>query len=51
MTYTIRNAQGEAVAGDATVSQNMKDWVDDPETPGFAIFDDTTGDRVYPEEA
>lgn len=47
MSYTVHNAEGVPVAGDAVLSQGMKDYAD--EIGGY-ITDDTTGDRVYPEE-
>ncbi|QZE10291.1 hypothetical protein SEA_LUNA18_3 [Microbacterium phage Luna18] len=47
MGYTIHNAQGQVTGGDASLSQNMKDWVDEH---GGSITDDTTGATVYPQE-
>lgn len=47
MTYTVHEANGTPRAGDAVLSDNMKELAD--ELGGY-ITDDTTGDVIYPEE-
>ncbi|QKY80303.1 hypothetical protein SEA_MERCEDES_3 [Microbacterium phage Mercedes] len=47
MTYTLYDAQGQAIAGDATLGQNMKDRAD--EVQGH-IVNDVSGITVYPLE-
>jgi len=46
--FTIRNAQGEAIAGDTFMSPGLEKMADD--VVGGYIVDDATGEKVYPVE-
>ena len=48
MSYTVRNAEGQPVAGEKILSQDMKDYTDQYE--GFTTVNEATGETVYPEE-
>jgi hypothetical protein len=45
VTYTIRNAKGEGVAGDRDLTEGLKRMCD--REPGQYITDDETGRKVY----